>query len=216
MSESSPEFLDKTGRIAEVAPAEELAHLEKPARDRELNLKKEAEEGLTAEQKKNIEIMDGVEQKYPHAFKTIQDESGKVLWGIRPGGGSIIFGKEGVFRIYGETMPEGLRDDLIDEKKLAELVNDPKSDKYTGIYHWRNINRDGVSESRHFEKTYLLKEGVNSESDKHFSLGKLNLTTEAGQEKVRESLTRAEKLGKEKKEREAAVEVSTEEILTGL
>jgi len=216
VDETAPSFYTEKGQIAKPAPAEEVAHLEDPARTREINLKKESEEGLTAEQKKNIEIRDGVEQKYPDAFKTIQSESGKVLWGIKPGGGSIIFGKEGAFRIYGQTMPEGLDTNTIDEKKLAEMVNNPKSEKYEGIYNWMKRHEDSISESRHFKKTYLLKEGAQPENSDYFSLARLNLTTEDGQKEVRESLIKAEELGKERKETETIVQVPVEKILAGL
>jgi len=216
VDEIAPSFYTKEGRITEPAPAEEIAHLADPAEVREINLRKESEGELTAEQKKNIEIRDGVEQKYPNTFKVIQDEAGKVLWGIIPGGGSIIFGKEGAFRIYGSTMPEGLDAKGIDEKKLAKMVNNPKSEKYEGIYNWMKRHEDSISESRHFKKAYLLKEGVRPEHNEYFSLARLNLTTEDGQKEVRESLIKAEELGKERKETETIVQVPVEKILAGL
>lgn len=218
IDETAPSFYTKEGQIAKPAPAEELAHLEKPARDRELNLKKESEGGLTAEQKKNIKIMNGVEQKYPHAFKTIQNESGKVLWGQKPGGGgSIIFGKEGVFRIYGETMPEGFDAKSIDEKKLAEMVNDPKSEKYSSPYAWRTLRSEAsVVESRHFNKTDIVKDGLGAGERDYFSLARLDLTTEAGQREIRESLIKAEDFGKQRNKSKEMVNIPVEDILSNL
>lgn len=94
-SEQKP-FYTPEGQVADKKVAEELAYLEKPARDREAELKRQYETGLTEQQRANIEIMNGIEEKYPLAFQKYVDLKGRKIltlgtagnqeemWGLGP------------------------------------------------------------------------------------------------------------------------------------
>jgi hypothetical protein len=100
------------GRIAEPLKAQEIANLEKPAIDLEVKMERQAQNELSPEQKKNVEIMEGLKTKYPEAFEKIIDEKGrekliargldltdklppKAVWV----GHTIAFTKEGTFAL---------------------------------------------------------------------------------------------------------------------
>lgn len=102
------------GQVADKNVAEELAYLQKPAMDRETALRKEFDTGLTETQRANIEIMDGIEAKYPLALeKCIDDKGRKVLyksgvfgnstqtWGLNSG---LVISQEGVFTTVTERV----------------------------------------------------------------------------------------------------------------
>jgi hypothetical protein len=127
------------GRIRDVGTAQEVAILEKPARDREAVLKKEAETGLTEAQKANVEIMDGIEKKYPLACKKFIDGKGRKMltlsvWGEeseRFGLGRRVFmTREGFFSPYGDK-------DLFSPQNInyTELL-----DQISGNRHWTKEN----------------------------------------------------------------------------
>ena len=227
IEETTPNFYNEHGQVADPAKAQEIANLEKPARDRELSLNKEHVEGLTEEQKKNIEIMDGVEKKYPNAFETIEHDSGKVLWGKKPGGGSVILSKEGVFGIFGESVAEGLEAGKIDEQKLAKIVNNPKdmrgAQKFEDIHYgdWRDLRGEtgvipGAIEATSFEKKDVMKKGFDQGKYRAFGMARYDLTRETGREEVRKMLVKAEDFGRKEKERTRVIEISTEDILADL
>jgi hypothetical protein len=65
------------GRIKGVDKAQEIAKLEKPARDRESELRRQTETGLTQEQRDNLQIMKGLKEKYPDAFESVIDDKGR-------------------------------------------------------------------------------------------------------------------------------------------
>lgn len=77
------DFYDKEGRIKDVGKAREIAELEKPAQDRELKLREETESGLTQREEDNLAIMEGLEQKYPHAFEPKIDDKGRKALVLR-------------------------------------------------------------------------------------------------------------------------------------
>lgn len=102
---------DSEGKIQEPKKAEELAYLEKPARDREAELKRQEQTGLTKEQEGNVAILEGLQEKYPKAFnEAIDDKGRKVLtlnvWGDlanRLAGRKVVISREGVFSISGDV-----------------------------------------------------------------------------------------------------------------
>ena len=90
--------------IKDSGAAQELAYLEKPARDREAELKRQEQTGLTKEQEGNVAILEGLQEKYPKAFNEIIDDKGrKVLtldvWGNpvrRLGTSKLLISQEGI------------------------------------------------------------------------------------------------------------------------
>lgn len=65
------------GQIDDPGVAWEVAHLEKPARDREIELERQLCVGLTQEQEDNIALMNGLQEKYPKVFKEQIDGEGR-------------------------------------------------------------------------------------------------------------------------------------------
>lgn len=99
-------FYTPEGQVADKKVAEGLAYLEKPARDREAELNRQSETGLTERQKANIELMNGLEEKYPLAFDKIIDDKGRKILAINPVGDQtatwglgkfLMFTEQGVF-----------------------------------------------------------------------------------------------------------------------
>lgn len=142
------------GQVADKNVAEELAYLQKPAMDRETALRKEFDTGLTETQRANIEIMEGIEQKYPLALeKHIDDKGRKVLhlpwvtgtqdqrWGLNTG---VLISQEGVLTscTYGKHLPGESYNftNLLD--KLAN--GDFRSDRNSLIV----FNRDVLNEKK--------------------------------------------------------------------
>jgi len=72
-------FYNELGRIADKDVASEVANLEKPARAREAELKRQIEIGLTPDQEKNIAIMELIKTKYPDAFEARIDDNGRQI-----------------------------------------------------------------------------------------------------------------------------------------
>lgn len=130
-------FYNEYGQIQDPEIAEKLAYEEKPARDMESNLRRQAESGLTEQQKANIELMDGLEIKYPLAFdKVIDDEGRKLLcintWGDQNqtwGLGDVIFvSQEGIFSHITRKGEGALTIDRVD---ATELLNKLSVGEYT-------------------------------------------------------------------------------------
>ena len=219
VDEIAPSFYTKGGQIAESAPAEEIARLENPVHVRETSLKKEFEEGLTAEQKKNIEIRDGVEKKYPHAFKTIESESGKVLMATGKDKNRVFFGKNGGFAIPGASSEKGhLPIEQADENKLVELINDPDGDKHMNDL-WRGSGDPEIS----FRYANLVRQDFVKENfvprlsrDTTFTLMRADLTREDGRKYLSGISKEAEENGKEEAKSRSIINVPTEDILAGL
>lgn len=78
-------FYNEHGQIADQNTGHEIASLEQPARDRELELRRQQETGLTEEEKNNIAIMEGIKEKYPLAIRySIVDPRGRQYLIIEP------------------------------------------------------------------------------------------------------------------------------------
>mgnify|MGYP000933619649 CR=1 FL=1 len=76
--ENNPTTGEDVSRVADVASAQELATMENDMRNREEALKETYEQGTETE-RNNLEIADGLAQKYPHAFEqTLLPDGSKV------------------------------------------------------------------------------------------------------------------------------------------
>ncbi len=76
--ENNPATGEDVSRVADVASAQELANMENDMRNREGELKETYEQGTETE-RNNLEIADGLAEKYPHAFEqTVLPDGSKV------------------------------------------------------------------------------------------------------------------------------------------
>lgn len=89
--------------------ARELAEIEKPGRDIALNREQELKEGLTEAEKENLQIMEALPEKYPHAFTKETDGEGRsylIFKGYNHdkdfGGGHLVISEKGLIRIENE------------------------------------------------------------------------------------------------------------------
>lgn len=76
--------------------------LEKASTDGKGESATSAEVDLTPEQKENIQIMDGVKEKYPLAFESVSDKKGRETLIVKnpdPTPAFLIFTREGVFGV---------------------------------------------------------------------------------------------------------------------
>lgn len=102
--ETGPKF------IADPKVAEELAYIEKPDRDATLTREKELAEGLTEVQKQNMAVMEGLQEKYPHAFIEKTDNKGRKYLIIKKTipmqDEAHIISQEGISTVYEMTKYE--------------------------------------------------------------------------------------------------------------
>ncbi|MDO8488280.1 MAG: hypothetical protein Q7S31_03115 [bacterium] len=140
------------GQIKDKKTAHEIANLERPARDRELELRRQAETNLTTAERENLAIMAKYQEKYPEAFeKKILDSSGRQVLVVDTGlsngqaegnglDGVLYFTQEGFFRLtmsdYGNFALVGLPAD--EAVKLASRAKDEKADGQ-GNYGWLGV-----------------------------------------------------------------------------
>ncbi len=129
-------FYDDSGRIKNPEAAHDIANLEKPAKDRELELRRQAETNLTKEERENLAIMAKYSEKYPDAFeKQMVDSLGRevlvvdtgVFSGKARGGldGALYFTQEGFFQLassqYGNfALVELPADEAVELARKAE------------------------------------------------------------------------------------------------
>jgi hypothetical protein len=140
------------GRIADPNVAQEIANLEKPARDLELGLERQAQIGLNPEQEKNVELMKGLEEKYPKAFQHAVDSKGrKILFtevrgqpaGVL-GSGSLLISQEGIYGL--STTSWGSSFELNDLNLTATLdaVANRQDEFKTAQGGWLGFKKDSV------------------------------------------------------------------------
>ncbi len=134
-------FLTESGQIRDPDKAHDIANLEIPARERELELKRQDETNLTKEERENLAIMAKYSEKYPDAFeKRLEDGSGReilvvdtnVFSGHSLDGvdGVLYFTQEGFFRLAGSNFGNFWLTKLPADKaiKLAHDIKDSKPD----------------------------------------------------------------------------------------
>ena len=114
--------------IADPEAAQELAQIEGTqgrnaalARERQLAAQHELQQqtGLTPEQQKNVEIMEGVAEKYPNAVDPVKTPKGEICYGSwgKEGGFYLVFSKQGAGKVNvaaGRANVEGLGDINLD------------------------------------------------------------------------------------------------------
>ncbi len=72
-------FKNEFGQINDPTKAEDIARLEKPARDFELSLERLSEGGLTSEEEKHAKVLHTLLEKYPNAFDRQNDGQGRII-----------------------------------------------------------------------------------------------------------------------------------------
>lgn len=137
--------VEDVGRIADPAVAEDIAYVEKPGRDaaldREAELKRQHEGGLTDTEKKYLVIMDGLNEKNgeiinTHAFEDRVDGKGRkaralhLLERYTPGvdeekdairGEIVFFNKDGIFALDVDSLV--VKRDMLGKKdRIPELI----------------------------------------------------------------------------------------------
>lgn len=70
---------EKKGWIADIDKAHDLANLESPARNVELRMEREANTGMTDEQRENRKIMTELKENYPNAFEQKVASDGSAI-----------------------------------------------------------------------------------------------------------------------------------------
>jgi hypothetical protein len=181
------QFYDEEGRIKSPDQAQEIAKLEKPARDRELELKKQTETGLTQEQRDNLQIMKGLKEKYPDAFESVIDDKGREVmiiahepFGFRHFGDSNpVFTQNGVVYLHLNTFMNIRNIDFTKVMDLIESKNDALKNPREGIYR---------------EYAELRKKGAKFEDDVSragkVGVSRIELEHSAVSEHLREALKR--------------------------
>ena len=133
-----PEGQPNAGNIQNPNAAHELANLEDPVRRREQELKRQSETGLTNTERANIELMNGLEEKFPLAFEKIIDDKGRKIltigvtgaqdktWGL---GDRLFITQEGVLssttQMGGALLPERVNfTKLMDHLQFGDYQED--------------------------------------------------------------------------------------------
>jgi len=187
------------GRIADPGEAQELANLEKPARDREITMEKEHETGLTEEERKNIEVMQGVKKKYPN-LETADTEYGPMVVATERNahmtGSMFVFTQKGLFRVNSPGKHE-----RIDRNKLGSLLID---------------RGDSIGEPGNFygyPPEMVYKDDINPEVGIEIRINRIDTTDEDALSRVRPALqARNEEWGRQ----ERVNQVSAADILSKL
>lgn len=203
------------GMIAEPAKAEELAYLEKPTRDIEIRMEKEAQMGMTEQQKKNVELMEGVESKYPDGFIKIVDSKGdKFLithgydsWSPNEDrklpGESLVISKYGV--VAADTRNFFGVDNLISAVNW-DLFNDQLNYRTSNEgRHWEVDSEDILGIKKGEIQLGIVSNGhyvARENNTKGIKIRLFDINIEEHQRLIKPALEQAERLGKEKKVKE--------------
>ncbi|OGM33741.1 hypothetical protein A3D01_06415 [Candidatus Woesebacteria bacterium RIFCSPHIGHO2_02_FULL_39_13] len=209
------EFYTPEGQIKDPNAAQEVATLEKPARDRELELRRQATEGVSERERGFLEIMTGLKVKYPDAFEVHVDDKGREVLVMPPVLGSratrfssqeTIFTQGGVMGIDATQKVEDLN--------LTNLVDlaIKKGDEFGagGAF--------GMYES--MPKSAALKPGTPDTNTQftHIALQRLNLQDNYERGQLKEAFQLAQEQGLRLKVQKTttAVQQSPQTILTDL
>jgi hypothetical protein len=179
----------------------------------------EVQTGLTEEQKKNMEIMKAVENKYPDAFRVIDDGKGeKVL--IAHGysltenfpqdamwvGNSLVFTKEGVMAVANK--------DIGGEEGLSKNIDWGKFGVIVAAF---NVQDLWIEDKTTLHLSSLLSENA----DKTRSLGgigvmRLDMEDDYTRGSVKKGLSQAQSIGERLKAKESPRPLSTMDIINDL
>ncbi len=216
------------GRIADPNQAQELAKTEdtlgQSARvAQEKSMEFVANEGMTEIQKRNSELMDGVEQKYPNAcIKHVDEKGRKVLvantgpTGTLWGGRSLVFTKDAVILLDSTNIGGPKMDENVDWNMFGdELEKSLKEGSKDWITNFR-----GEKEARLWMGNIGSEKYVESHGGRtggHISIEATQMDVDRRIEDVKNILSIAEGLGLEQKKRETAPPMkSASELLSAL
>ena len=159
------QFYTPEGKIADKDKAHEIANLEKPARDREAALAREAEVGLTAEQEKWKKLVDGIEKQFPNAFIEVIDGGERVLVAVIDDNMKpklLVCSQDGIF----ETYEMWIEPEDIPQIHWASVIGSFKQRKANGEWARGNSgNWDGVDLKGLVEPGSSLFERVSASRD---------------------------------------------------
>lgn len=185
------------GRIKDPGAAEEVAHLEKPAREREAELERQAKEGLTERERANLEIMSGLKEKYPDALESRVDDKGREILilprvSVQNQHGST----ETFFTQHGHISVEiGSHIDDLNMTGIVDFLGE-SGDKiklgYREFGQWSSIPMDRAWKSEAIDRENFYC------SD--FAAGKVDLNQERVRKNLSAALVRAQELGMTRKE----------------
>src|SRR5258706_2074969 len=127
------------GRIADPKVAEEIAYVEKDqGRDAALateqELKKQNETGLDANERNNVELMEGVKSEYPDGVISFKDEAGRSVAVLVPpkmgemGSNYVdVMTQLGIFQVDLSTVGGGINYDKINWSEFYSQVLDARA-----------------------------------------------------------------------------------------
>ncbi|HZJ34488.1 MAG TPA: hypothetical protein VFD55_00530 [Candidatus Angelobacter sp.] len=149
--------------VADPNVAQELAEIAKPGIDAALNREQELKEGLTETEKENLQIMEALPEKYPHAFTNETDKDGRPYLIFKGynfekdfNQGHLVFCQKGLMHLTDETYKKLLS--LTGDKKLISEVEFFDSDsnsaslvsgdykESTRLFNLRDTDRESLKE----------------------------------------------------------------------
>lgn len=194
----APEGTYDAGRIADLGAAQEMALAEKPGRDAAEaigdELQKQAETDLDEEQRKNLEIMEGVKKLYPDAFMETVDKNGKKVMFVEPrlpgetGSAFLnVLTMDGIFNVTMSPVGGTENKNVIDWDEFTKFTKANYANVNTGLSV--PINEKVVPDKKTREES----------SQNYLSATRWNLSNDTGIDNFKNALTEAQARGEAKK-----------------
>jgi len=216
------------GRILDVGNAQELAKTEnilgQSARvAQEKSMEFAAKEGMTEIQKRNVELMAGIEQKYPDAFFSTIDEKGRKIlvastgeYGTIWGGRSVVFSKDAVIMLDNSNIgrSDGAIKNIDWNKFNDSIENSLQENSRVWIKNYRNETEAKLWMGEIGSEQYKKENG---RSGGYISIDALQMDVDKKIPEIKQILEISQGLGAEKKMRESAPPPkSASELLSAL
>jgi hypothetical protein len=188
-----------TGRIKNPDVAHELANVEAPGQNaraaKEGELQRQAETGLSDDERKNIELMNGWKEKYPDAFEQVVDNKGRMVLEMSGvANNDYIFTQKGILELMnGSYKPTLSEYDATRIQDKVEEIGDKFGSNNSG---WEAFDKSVVLKS---EKSY---------SPGLISIRKMDLTSEIQRVSLHNQLRQAQAEGQRNKQNRNAAEAN--------
>jgi len=147
--------------VADSNVAQELAEIAKPGIDAALNREQELKEGLTETEKENLQIIEALPGKYPHAFTKETDKEGRpylIFKGYNHEkdnmDGHLVISQKGLIRIPDERYVDELKrtqgkltfEFVFNDEYPEHVFIGPTTEKnaYYRIFDLRNTDRESL------------------------------------------------------------------------
>lgn len=202
--------------VKDSGAATELAYLEKPARDREAELKRQEQTGLTKEQENNVTIMEGLQEKYPKAFEEVIDDEGRKIqtlnvWGDAArelGVNKLLISQEGIIGIS-HNSPQFQNQEINFAGMIDAVVQ--KGNEFGKFYHgWEGLEPSDVLTPERSSNLDLI--------DKRVSVRKIDLLSAGDREHLKAAFIQSQesRISREQERKKLEESMNPQKILADL